>query len=293
MDARKRGEGSCKAILVGEARPAFPGIYVRTSECKEALEGKPLLHESWRQGSLIGASLMWGGLAWAGVPTTAPGSVSSASASNTMAESKLYGELNNKVAVTGSDAKVRVIVHLKAQADLSRWPSNDRPGAIEQLKAVAASTQPQAINSIQAAGNVNVYQRYWVFNGFAVEAPISVVQKMATRDDVAYIIEDQSFTAPIDMVSQDAPDNAAANWNIYQVNAPQTWALGYDGTGRTLANQDTGVDGAHEALAPRWRGIQPGHPPQTRGSTRSTSARTSQRRPARTARIRWARQWAI
>ena len=45
-------------------------------------------------GFLIGASLMWGGLAWAGVPTTAPGSVSSASASNTTAASKLYGELN-------------------------------------------------------------------------------------------------------------------------------------------------------------------------------------------------------
>jgi hypothetical protein len=100
-----------------------------------------------------------------------------------------------------------------------------------------------------------------VFNGFAVEAPVSVVQQMATRDDVAYIIEDRSFTAPIDMVSLDAPDNAAANWNIYQVNAPQTWALGYDGTGRTLANLDTGVDGTHEALAPRWRGIAPGHSP--------------------------------
>jgi hypothetical protein len=178
-----------------------------------------------------------------------------------VATSKLYGELNNKVAIAAPDVKVRVIVHLKAQADLSRWPSDDRTGAIMQLKRVAAATQPQAINAIQAAGNVSVYQRYWVFNGFAIEAPVSVVRSMATRDDVDYIIEDQSFTAPVDMVSQEAPDNATANWNIYQVNAPQTWALGYDGTGRTLANLDTGVDGTHEALAPRWRGIQPGHTP--------------------------------
>ena len=63
------------------------------------------------------------------------------------------------------------------------------------------------------------------------------------------------------MTGYGAPDNPAANWNIYQVNAPQTWALGYDGTGRTVANLDTGVDGAHQALAPRWRGIQPGHTP--------------------------------
>ena len=73
---------------------------------------------------------------------------------------------------------------------------------------------------------MSVYERYWVFNGFAVEAPISVVQKMATRDDVAYIIEDRSFTAPIDMVSQEAPDNATANWNIYQVSAPADLGAG-------------------------------------------------------------------
>jgi hypothetical protein len=151
-------------------------------------------------GFLIGASLMWGGLAWAGVPTGLPGSVGSAGVSSTVAVSKLYGELNNKVEAAAPDTKVRVIVHLKAQADLSRWPSDDRTGAIMQLKRVAAATQPQAINAIQAAGNVSVYQRYWVFNGFAIEAPVSVVRSMATRDDVDYIIEDQSFTAPVDKV---------------------------------------------------------------------------------------------
>ena len=45
------------------------------------------------------------------------------------------------------------------------------------------------------------------------------------------------------------------------MSAPQTWALGYDGTGRTVANLDTGVDGMHQALAPRWRGLAPGHTP--------------------------------
>ena len=32
------------------------------------------------------------------------------------------------------------------------------------------------------------------------------------------------------------------------------WALGFDGTGVLVANIDTGVDGAHAALASRWRG---------------------------------------
>jgi hypothetical protein len=239
-----------------------PGISDEMSvdmKVRAGIRSKVVFARKLAAGLLVGASLMWGGLAWAGIPTTVPGNAASTNANSAVVASKLYGALNDKVATGAPDTKVRVIVHLKAQADLSRWPSDDSAGAIMQLKGVAASTQPQSINAIQAEGNVSVYERYWVFNGFAVEAPISVVQKMATRDDIDYIIEDGSFTAPADPVAQEAPDNASANWNIYQVRAPETWALGYDGTGRTLANLDSGVDGTHEALAARWRGIQPGH----------------------------------
>src|SRR5207237_7410683 len=95
---------------------------------------------------------------------------------------------------------------------------------------------------------------------FALAAPISSLKALSARDDVAYITEDGFKTAPKDP-NTGITDNAASNWNIYQVNGPQTWALGYDGTGRVLANQDSGVDGTHQALSARWRGIQPGHSP--------------------------------
>src|SRR3954470_5219335 len=78
------------------------------------------------------------------------------------------------------------------------------------------------------------------------------------------IIEDGYMSVPKDpgpMTGLGTPDNPTTNWNIYQVRAPETWALGYDGTGRTVANQDSGVDGAHQALAARWRGVLPGHSP--------------------------------
>ena len=205
---------------------------------------------------LTALSLMWVALAWASVPA---GGLPQHAAQ--VAAAKLYGALGSKAAVSSGGTVVRVIVHLKDQADLSRWPSDDRAGAIRTLQGVAARTQPQVINAAQAAGSVNIYQRYWIFNGFAMEAPLSVVQQIAARDDVDYIIEDGSFTLPNEPANPAGVDDPSSNWNIYQVNAPQTWALGYDGTGRTLANQDTGVDGTHQALAARWRGIQPGHTP--------------------------------
>jgi hypothetical protein len=209
-------------------------------------------------GLVISASLLGAGLASAGIPAQTPSSAG-APASITSA-SKLYGQLDAKVKNAAPDTTLRVIVHLKQQADLSTWPAKDRAGAIRTLQNVAAQRQPQVVNSAQSSPGVNVYQRYWIFNGFAMEAPAAVIQAIAQRDDVDYVVEDGYMTLPKDEQAAASPDDPTSNWNIYQVNAPQTWALGYDGTGRTVANQDSGVDGAHQALATRWRGVNGGNP---------------------------------
>ncbi|MEO8286940.1 MAG: S8 family serine peptidase [Chloroflexota bacterium] len=209
-------------------------------------------------GLLLSAGILGAGLASAGIPTEVPGNAI-VPTDVTMA-GKLYGQLDGKVKNAGQDTRLRVIVHLKDQADLSTWPTNDRAGALRKLKDVAERTQPAVVDSAQAAANVDIYQRYWIFNGFAMEAPAAAIQAVAARSDVAYIVEDGIMTMPKYERTVDSPDNPSANWNIYQVRAPEVWALGYDGTGRVLANQDSGVDGAHEALASRWRGVNGGSP---------------------------------
>ena len=219
-------------------------------------KARPGLARKLAVGFLVGASIMSAGLAWASAPV--PSTTQSAPAAATNA-SKLYGQLDQKVANASPDTRLRVIVHLKEQADLSTWPSNDRAGAIRKLQGVAARTQPGVISAMQAAAGVNIYQRYWIFNGFAVEAPVASLRQLAQRDDVDYILEDGYMYAPkFEPVL--VPDDPTANWNIYQVRAPEVWALGYDGAGRVLANIDSGVEGSHEALATRWRGIGSGTP---------------------------------
>jgi len=224
-------------------------------------------------GLVLSLGVAGAGLAWAGIPAQLPAGSSSAGGAGVGAlvqPGKLYGSLADEVskaAANGnSNTNFRVIVHLKAQADLSNWPTNslsDRAGALNALRGVAARTQPAVINAAQAAPGVSIYERYWIFNGFAMQAPLAAVLSIAQRDDVDYIVEDGYLQLPKDELTptQGNPDDPTSNWNIYQVNAPQTWAIGYDGTGRTLANQDSGVDGTHQALSTRWRGIQPGHSP--------------------------------
>src|SRR5579859_2272419 len=85
---------------------------------------------------------------------------------------KLYGRLAEQVAAAGPATRLRVIVHLRDQVDVSTWPAGDRPGALRALRAVAARTQP-AVRSFlsQAPQSVDIYETYWIFNGFAMEAP--------------------------------------------------------------------------------------------------------------------------
>ncbi|HKP51597.1 MAG TPA: S8 family serine peptidase [Chloroflexia bacterium] len=201
--------------------------------------------------AMLGLALLSNQSAAAGVPT---GGMASAS-------SKLYGQLKDVVARADANARLRVIVHMRDQVDLSTWPASDRAGALLALRNKATTGQV-AVRQLLGQSDMaaNIYQSYWIFNGFAVEAPAATIQALAARDDVDYILEDGYMTMPKYKVEASGPDNPTSNWNIYQVRAPETWALGYDGAGRVLANLDTGVDGSHEALSTRWRGINGGTP---------------------------------
>ncbi|AWB43043.1 serine protease [Paenibacillus sp. CAA11] len=58
-----------------------------------------------------------------------------------------------------------------------------------------------------------------------------------------------------DAASKPAANSDQIEWNIAQINAPEVWAKGIDGTGIVVANLDTGVDYTHPALARKWRGL--------------------------------------
>lgn len=206
-----------------------------------------------------------GPAASAGVPTTAPTASrpSQTSSTGSIAPGKLYGKLGQDIKQKSASDRMRVIVHLRDQVDLSKWSADDRPGAIRSLQAKAAGSQAALHTFLsQTDASASIYESYWIFNGLALEAPVSTLRALAARDDVAYIIEDGYMTLPKDpgpMAGLAHPDNITSNYNIYQVHAPETWALGFDGTGRVVANLDSGVDGNHQAFNTRWRGVQPGH----------------------------------
>ena len=104
-------------------------------------------------GLVMSAGLLGAGMAMAGIPAQVPNGSAPVTVTQT---GKLYGQLDSKVRNAGPNATFRVIVHLRDQADLTTWPANDRTGALNVLRNVAARSQPQVINAAQAAPNVSI-----------------------------------------------------------------------------------------------------------------------------------------
>jgi subtilisin family serine protease len=155
-------------------------------------------------------------------------------------------------------AKVRVIVTLRDQADLSAVQSGDptlrRKRTIALLKAAAASSARVKANLVAmraAAGEaVSDLTPFWIFNGFAITASPSVIARLAASPEVLRITPDEIDLAPTGAPA--AAASAAANLSIVQ--APALWSLGWRGQGVVVASLDTGVDVNHPDLASSWRG---------------------------------------
>ncbi len=171
----------------------------------------------------------------------------------------------------------KVIVRLADRADVVSLNAQlKREGAtralrhqhvVEALQTVANDSQPRLTDYLQKqvlSGEVRDFRTFWIENIVGVEATVGEIKRIARRPEVEmvyidYIIE---TIAPVEnhKVRPTAPPKEgqttrAVEPGIIAIKAPEAWALGYTGLGRVIANMDTGVDGNHEALASRWRGL--------------------------------------
>jgi len=108
----------------------------------------------------------------------------------------------------------------------------------------------------QARGTVSRVVPFWVFNGLAVTATEPVIRALAARRDVREVRHDATIPAPVPTPASTNPAAGPSEWNIEQIGAPDVWALdpNYTGVGSVVGSFDTGVDGTHPDLAPRYRG---------------------------------------
>ncbi|MEO0276401.1 MAG: S8 family serine peptidase, partial [candidate division WOR-3 bacterium] len=83
------------------------------------------------------------------------------------------------------------------------------------------------------------------------KATKEVIEELAKREEVEYIIED--FVIQIEEVrNSEELTPLTPPWNIIRVKADSCWMIGYTGEEIIIGHMDTGVDVNHPALAGKW-----------------------------------------
>ncbi len=172
-----------------------------------------------------------------------------------MGVDKIMPSLREIMQNTPPDEKIEIIVHLAEKPDFESIKGLKPKEYVEFLKNFSQNSQKDILNYLKNnfKDKISDLTPYWIFNGFYVKATKDVIEAIAQREDVEYIIE--NFEVPLaDIVSSEkkSSETEAIEWNILKVRADSCWMIGYTGEGVIIGHMDTGVDVNHPALAGKW-----------------------------------------
>jgi len=124
-------------------------------------------------------------------------------------------------------------------------PKQAQPEVLATAAAAASVTTGRRARSV-APPKVRVFPRLGFALGYADEAG---VQGLAARADVEKVMPAPELSLIRPVVRTAAATPRTTTWGIQRLKADQLWAAGFTGKGVIVGHLDTGVDGAHPALA--------------------------------------------
>lgn len=161
---------------------------------------------------------------------------------------------NRAVSALQPAETVTVVVTLEDQLLDSADVGRDAPignEAVKDLREHAEREQAsvtEALDVLEANGDVESYDPLWIFNGIVVEVDAASIDDLEAIPGVANVsLDRQIVLAQGNGLSTPEP-------GIATVGAPTLWDAGFTGQGVVVAVLDTGVDIGHPDIAPSWRG---------------------------------------
>jgi len=138
-----------------------------------------------------------------------------------------------------------------------------RKYVINKLKKFSERTQAELLSylrNVETLGKVKNIRSLWIANLISCEATKDVIRKLAMNPEVKSIDWDEKRNMLLDVIKPSnfaLPDKTIGNtppgieetvWNLYTINAPSVWELGYTGNGVIVGILDTGVNYNHSDL---------------------------------------------
>ena len=131
---------------------------------------------------------------------------------------------------------------------------------ITTLRNKAEQTQGpllEYLNSEMKQGKVKQMINFWITNLVFAEVTADVIHTLSRRNDIDLLDLDDIIELDKPIYSEYTMSNTgteSAETGLKVIKADVLWRLGFTGAGRTVMHIDTGVDGTHPALGPRWWG---------------------------------------
>ncbi len=165
----------------------------------------------------------------------------------------IHSQLAEKLAGLENNEPVQVIVYMKDQVDLSIIPRAVKAEKIAYLQQYARDDQADLLSYFDGFENeVTNLKTWWIFNGLTFCAARDIIEKVAARGDVDYVIDNAIIHMEKDFEIEEEDRAPGVSWAIKRTDTDDCWDDGYDGSGIIVGNIDGGVDVNHPALHGRW-----------------------------------------
>ena len=157
------------------------------------------------------------------------------------------------------DQLIHVLIKPAGRADLdyinsvaeSMDSDQRREFAVSVMKQFAESSQQPVIDALNGfpAGSVEQIRTNWIVSVIGCAATPEVIREIASRDDVEFVALKtfpNILVEPVEVREPERGELVLANaWGVDKINAPDVWALGYEGQGVIVSIVDTGVNYNH------------------------------------------------
>jgi len=140
---------------------------------------------------------------------------------------------------------------------------------IETMKTTAEETQGPLLDYLSEDERVKEKESYHFINVVYARVTNDLAEELEDEElqeelGIDYVFPDFEIelTQSNEPASQSSRDHVetqsdSIEWNIEQINAPDVWDLGIDGSGVVVGVMDSGVTWRHDALIKSWRGYNP------------------------------------
>jgi len=133
---------------------------------------------------------------------------------------------------------------------------------VTALQEKAGATQPalRAELDRRLGKGIDGYKSYWLINAIVVTGTVGDIREIAARDDVEVVeldlIPELIKPVSVEPIGEKSMTAIGITPGVVNIGARRVWdELGIRGEGAIIGSLDTGVAGAHPALASRWRGL--------------------------------------